>query len=253
MARLDDKVALVTGASRGIGAAIARRLGGEGAAVAVVYRTDPALAEEVVGDITAAGGKAQAFHCDVSRTGDITAMAEAVIAEFGGVDILVNNAGIYLLNVLGETPEDIWDRQMDTNLKGAFFTAEALLPQMKARGGGKIINIGSICGETGMLSSSVYCATKGGIKLMTKAMALDLRGDNIQVNSLSPGCVETDMNTGYRAEGESFFVPLQERFGPGDPWMQPDDMAGTALFLASSDSDRVTGANIMVDHGYSAY
>jgi NAD(P)-dependent dehydrogenase (short-subunit alcohol dehydrogenase family) len=250
---LDNKVALVTGGSRGIGAAIARRLGGEGAALAVVYRTDPALADTVVGDITAAGGKAQAFHCDVSRTGDITAMAAAVVAEFGGVDILVNNAGIYLLNELGETPEELWDRQMDTNLKGAFFTAQAVLPEMKARGGGKIINIGSICGETGLMSSSIYCASKGGIKLLTKALALDLRADNIQVNSLSPGCVESDMNAGYRAEGESFMASLQGRFGPGNPWMKPDDMAGTALFLASSDSDRVTGANIMVDHGYSAY
>ena len=253
MARLDNKVALVTSGSRGIGAAIARRLGGEGAALAVVYRTDAALAETVVGDIAAAGGKAQAFHCDVSRTGDITAMAAAVVTEFSGVDILVNNAGIYLLNELGETPEELWDRQMDTNLKGAFFTAQAVLPEMKAHGGGKIINIGSICGETGLLNSSIYCASKGGIKLLTKALALDLRADNIQVNSLSPGCVESDMNSGYRADGESFMAPLQGRFGPGDPWMQPDDMAGTALFLASSDSDRVTGANIMVDHGYSAY
>jgi len=250
---LENKVALVTGGSRGIGAAIARRLGAEGAAVAIVYRTDSAAADAVVGNITAAGGIAAAFQCDVARTSEIATMAAAAVAQFGGIDILVNNAGIYLLNVPGETPEEIWDSQMDTNLKGAFFTAQAVLPQMKARGGGKIINIGSICGETGMPSSSIYCASKGGIKLLTKALALDLRADNIQVNSLSPGCVESDMNTGYRAEGESYMAPLLGRFGSGDPWMKPDDMAGTALFLASPDSDKVTGANIMVDHGYSAY
>ena len=253
MARLENKVALVTGGSRGIGAAIARRLGEEGAAIAIVYRTDSAAADAVVGHITAAGGIAAAFQCDVARPSEIVTMVAAALAEFGGIDILVNNAGIYLLNVPGETSEEIWDSQIDTNLKGVFFTAQAVLPQMKARGGGKIINIGSICGETAMLSSAIYCASKGGIKLLTKALALDLRADNIQVNSLSPGCVESDMNAGYRAEGDSFMEQLQSRFGPGDPWMNPDDMAGTALFLASSDSDRVTGANIMVDHGYSAY
>ena len=253
MARLDGKVAVVTGGSRGIGAAIARRFGTEGARVAVVYRAAATAADEVVDGIKAAGGEAIAIHCDVAQPKASAAMAEATVAAFGGIDILVNNAGIYLLTTLGKTTEDEWDSQMDTNVKGAYFTAQAALPHMVAKGGGKIINIGSIGGETGMPSSAVYCATKGAIKLLTKSLALDLRPHNIQVNSLSPGCVESDMNAEYRVGIEGFTESLQGRFGEGDPWMVPDDMAGTAVFLASADSDMVTGANIMVDRGYSAY
>ena len=180
-------------------------------------------------------------------------MADAVAATFGGADILVNNAGIYLLTTLGETSEDEWDSQMNTNVKGAYFAAQALLPQMIARGSGKIINIGSILGETGLPASAIYSATKGAIKLMTRSLALDLRPHNIQVNSLSPGIVESDMNTEYRAEFGRHDAALLGRFGADDPWMVPDDLAGTAVFLASSDSDMVTGANILVDKGYSAY
>ena len=253
MGRLKNKVAVVTGGSRGIGAAIARRFGAEGARVAVVYKAAADAADEVVDAIEAGGGEAIAISCDVAQTKDCAAMAEAASAAFGGVDILVNNAGIYLLTVPGETTEEAWDSQMDTNVKGTYFAAQAVLPQMIGRGGGKIINIGSIAGETGMPSSAVYCATKGAIKLLTKSLALDLRAHNIQVNSLSPGCVESDMNAGYRTEVEGFMESLQGRFGAGNPWMVPDDMAGTAVFLASSDSNTVTGANVMVDNGYSAY
>lgn len=253
MGRLVGKVAVVTGGSRGIGAAIARRYGWEGASVAVVYRSDAAAAGAVVESIERAGGKAMAFPCDISRLDAIGATTAKVTAHFGGIDILVNNAGIYVLTTLGETTEDAWDSQMDTNVKGAYFMAQAVLPAMQARGGSKIINIGSTAGETGMPNSAVYCATKGAIKLMTKALALDLRPHNIQVNSLSPGCVESDMNAQYRAEIESFTEALQGRFGAGNPWKNPDDLAGTAVFLASSDSNMVTGANIMVDRGYSAF
>ncbi len=253
MGRLNDKVAVVTGGSRGIGAAIARRFGAEGARVAVVYKAAAEAADEVVAEIEAGGGEAAAIRCDVAQTSACAGMVDATVAAFGGIDILVNNAGIYLLTMIGETSEDAWDSQMDTNVKGTYFAAQAALPHMVARGGGKIINIGSIAGETGMPSSAVYCATKGAIKLLTKSLALDLRPHNIQVNSLSPGCVESDMNAGYRVEIEGFMDSLQGRFGAGNPWMVPDDMAGTAVFLASADSDTVTGANIMVDRGYSAY
>ena len=253
MGRLKDKVAVVTGGSRGIGAAIARRYGAEGARVAVVYKAAAEAADEVVADIRAAGSEATAIRCDVAQTQECNALAEAVAAAFGGTDILVNNAGIYLLTTLGETSEDEWDSQMNTNVKGAFFAAQALLPQMIARGSGKIINIGSILGETGLPSSAIYSATKGAIKLMTRSLALDLRPHNIQVNSLSPGIVESDMNTEYRAEFGRRDAALLGRFGGDDPWMVPDDLAGTAVFLASSDSDMVTGANILVDKGYSAY
>ncbi len=253
MGRLAGKVAVITGGSRGIGAAIAARYGRECASVAVVYRSDAAAAGAVVENIGKAGGRATAFSCDISNLHDIAATKAAIIAEFGGIDILVNNAGIYVLTVLGNTTEDVWDNQINANVKCAYFMAQAVLPEMQARGGGKIINIGSIAGETGMPSSAVDYATKGAIKLMTKALALDLGAHNIQVNSLSPGCVESDMNAGYRVEIEGFMEALQGRFGAGNPWMVPDDMAGTAVFLASSDSNMVTGANIMVDREYSDF
>ena len=253
MGRLNDKVAVVTGGSRGIGAAIARRYGAEGARVAVVYKAAADAAETVVADIENAGGEATAIRCDVALTKECNAMADAVAAAFGGTDILVNNAGIYLLTTLGETTEEEWDSQMNTNVKGAYFASQALLPQMMARGAGKIINIGSIVGETGLHASAIYCATKGAVKLMTKSLALDLRPHNIQVNTISPGCVESDMNTEYRAEFGRYNDVLLGRFGGDDPWLVPDDIAGTAVFLASSDSDMVTGANVMVDKGYSAY
>ena len=171
MGRLNDKVAVVTGGSRGIGAAIARRFGAEGARVAVVYKAAAEAADEIVAEIEAGGGEAAAIRCDVAQTSACAAMVDAAVAAFGGIDILVNNAGIYLLTTIGETSEDAWDSQMDTNVKGTYFAAQAALPHMVARGGGKIINIGSIAGETGMPSSAVYCATKGAIKLLTKSLA----------------------------------------------------------------------------------
>ena len=180
-------------------------------------------------------------------------MVEAVVAEFGGVDILINYAGLYLFTPLEGTTEAEWDQQLDTALKGPFFCAQAAVPHMKARGGGKIINIGSIFGEDGFPGSSGYCASKGAIKQLPRSLCLELRPFNIQVNTLSPGCIETDLNKEYREESEDFTRALQERFGAGNPWLQPEEMAGTAVFLASSDADSVTGANVMVDRGYSAY
>ncbi len=253
MGRLQDKVAIITGGSRGMGRSYCLRFGEEGAIVAVVYHTREDLAAEVVDTITANGGRAKAFQCDVTKPDEIKTMVTAVAGEFGGVDILINNAGLYLFTPLDETTEEDWDTQLNTTLKGPFFCAQAVLPYMKARGGGKIINIGSIFGEDGYPGSSGYCASKGAIKQVTRTLCLELRPFNIQVNSLSPGCVETDLNEEYRKESDEFMTTLQGRFGEGEPWMNPDEMAGTAVFLASSDSDSVTGANIMVDRGYSAF
>ena len=252
MGRLKGKVAVVTGGSRGIGAAIARRYGAEGARVAVVYKAAAEAADQVVADIEAAGSEATAVRCDVAQTAACNAMADAVAVAFGGADILVNNAGIYLLTTLGETSEDEWDSQMNTNVKGAYFVAQALLPQMMARGGGKIINIGSILGETGLPASAIYSATKGAIKLMTRSLALDLRPHNIQVNSLSPGPIGTPRvhaKHGGReaAERENGALTILDRMG------RPEEIAEAALFLASDESSYMTGADLLVDGGYNAW
>jgi NAD(P)-dependent dehydrogenase (short-subunit alcohol dehydrogenase family) len=253
MGRLQDKVAIITGGSRGMGRAYCLRFGEEGAIVAVVYHERADAAAEVVDAITANGGRAKAFQCDVTKPAESKAMVAAVADEFGGVDILINNAGLYLFTPLDETTEAEWDSQLNTTLKGPFFCAQAVLPYMKARGGGKIINIGSIFGEDGYPGSSGYCASKGAIKQLTRTLCLELRPFNIQVNTLSPGCVETDLNKEYREESDDFMSTLQGRFGEGEPWQKPEEMAGTAVFLASSDADSVTGANVMVDRGYSAF
>jgi NAD(P)-dependent dehydrogenase (short-subunit alcohol dehydrogenase family) len=253
MGRLQDKVAIITGGSRGMGRAYCLRFGEEEAIVAVVYHERADAAAEVVDAITANGGRAKAFQCDVTKPAESKAMVAAVADEFGGVDILINNAGLYLFTPLDETTEAEWDSQLNTTLKGPFFCAQAVLPYMKARGGGKIINIGSIFGEDGYPGSSGYCASKGAIKQLTRTLCLELRPFNIQVNTLSPGCVETDLNKEYREESDDFMSTLQGRFGEGEPWQKPEEMAGTAVFLASSDADSVTGANVMVDRGYSAF
>ena len=250
--KLEGKVAIVTGGSRGMGRSYCERFGDEGAAVAVVFRSSADAAQEVVESIEKAGGRASAFQCDVADVGAVKRMVAEVSKEFGGVDILVNNAGIYLFTPLEETTEETWDQQIDTNLKSTFFCAQAVVPEMKKRGGGKIINISSIFGQSGFAGSGAYCATKAGISLLTKTLGLELREANIQVNQISPGCIKTDMNAAYRAESEEFMAALQNHFGPGDPWLDPEELAGTAVFLASADSNSVTGANLNVDRGYAA-
>jgi 3-oxoacyl-[acyl-carrier protein] reductase len=251
--RLNDKVAIVTGGSRGMGRCYCKRFAEEGAKIALIYHSNAEAANDVTGAINANGGTSRAYQCDITNPGQIKKTFDKVAKDFGGIDILVNNAGIYLMTPIGETSEEIWDRQINTSLKGIFFCVQSAVPQMKQRGGGKIITIGSISGDPGVPGSSAYCAAKGATKMLSKSMALELREHNIQVNTLSPGCIETDMNEGYRKENPDFMTSLQERFGKGDPWMKPEEMAGTAVFLASSDSDSVTGANIMVDRGYAAY
>jgi len=236
-----------------MGRCYCERFAEEGAKVALIYRSQIKAAEDVVQLIAAKGGTAKAYQCDVTDPGQIDVTFATIAEGFGGIDVLVNNAGIYLLTPIGDTSEEVWDRQINTGLKGIFFCTQSAVPYMKKRGGGKIINIGSIAGDHGMPGSSAYCAVKGATKMLTKTMCLELREYNIQVNNLSPGCIETDMNKGYREENDDFMKSLQERFGTGNPWLGPEEMAGTALFLASSDSDAVTGANIMVDRGYAAY
>ena len=250
--KLEGKVAIVTGSSRGIGACIARRYGREGAAVAVVAHTKRDRASAVVAEIEAAGGKARAFVADIGVVADCERLAREVIDAFGTVDILVNNAGIFTPLPIEEVTEENWDAQHALNLKGAFFLTKAVVPTMKAKGAGKIVNISSIAGCGGFPNSSAYCATKGGLTNMTKALCLELAGDGINVNALSPGNIKTDMNAAYRAD-EAYDARQAELTPAGIGHMDPDQLTGAAVFLASADSDSVHGVDLLVDNGWAAW
>ena len=250
--KLEGKAALVTGSSRGIGACIARRYGREGAAVAVVGNTRRERAEAVVAEIEAAGGKAQAFMADVGVVSDCERLAGEVIETFGTVDILVNNAGVFTPMPIEEVTEENWDAQQALNLKGAFFMTKAVVPTMKARGAGKIINISSIAGCGGFPHSAAYCASKGGLTNMTKALCLELAADGINVNALSPGNIVTDMNAALRAT-DGYDARQAELTPAGIGHMDPEQLTGAAVFLASADSDSVHGADLLVDNGWAAW
>ena len=244
--KLEGKIAIVTGGSRGIGACIARRYGQEGATVAVVAHTKRDRAEGVVAEIEGAGGKAGAFVADIGAVADCERLAQEVIDAYGTVDILVNNAGIFTPTPIEEVTEEKWDAQHALNLKGAFFLTKAVVPTMKARGAGKIINISSIAGCGGFPNSSAYCATKGGLTNMTKALCLELAADGINVNALSPGNIKTDMNAAFRAD-EAYDARQAELTPAAIGHMDPEQLTGAAVFLASADSD------LVVDNGWAAW
>jgi NAD(P)-dependent dehydrogenase (short-subunit alcohol dehydrogenase family) len=250
--RLKDRVAIVTGGSQGIGESIARRYAAEGAMVAILNR-DQKKAATVVASIREAGGEALAVQVDIGRVAQIEAAVTSVVHAYGTVHILVNNAGLYLMSRLGETTEATFDAMIDTNLKAPFFVCQSVLPVFERQGHGKIINIGSIFGHDGYPDSAVYCGTKGAIVLLTKSLALELRDRNIQVNAIAPGWIETPMNEHARATDREYLRRVNERFGGPGGWLKPDELAGSAVFLASPDADSVTGAVLFVDRGWSAY
>lgn len=187
---LNGKVAIVTGAGRGMGRAIAQRLAGEGARVALVARTESALTE-VANAISAAGGTAASFVADVTNAAQVEAMAESVRAHFGGIDILVNNAFWGPPASLESTTEEVWDRTLDTTLKGPFLCTRAVFPAMRAAGGGRIVNIGSLAGKIGEDNRTAYCAAKWGLEGLTAALQVEMVKYNIHVHLISPAATHT--------------------------------------------------------------
>lgn len=242
---LEGKIAVVTGASRGIGRAIAIRLAGEGATVVINYNGSKEKAEEVKQEIEGAGGKAAVCQCNVADFDQCQAFIQKVIDEFGRIDILVNNAGITRDGLLMKMSEEDFDQVIETNLKGAFHTIRFAARQMLRQKSGRIINLSSVVGVTGNAGQANYAASKAGVIGLTKSAARELASRGITVNAIAPGFIETDMTSVLSEkvkEGAAAGIPLGA-FG------KPEDVAAAAAFLASDEAGYITGQVLHVDGG----
>jgi 2-dehydro-3-deoxy-D-gluconate 5-dehydrogenase len=246
---LSGKVALVTGGNGGIGLGMARGLAEAGAAVAVVGRNE-AKSLAAVSELEKSGSKAISVVADVTDKAAVAAMVDRVNGELGRIDILVNNAGINIRKPPHTLEIGEWDSVMATNLTSAFLCSQAVYPAMKAAGGGKIINIGSMMSIFGASFTPAYAASKGGIVQFTRSCACAWAADNIQANAVLPGWIDTDLTRRARKEIDGLHDRVLART-PAARWGAIGDFAGIAVFLASSASDFLTGTAIPVDGGYS--
>ncbi len=251
---LSGKVAFVTGGNRGIGRSIALGLASAGAAVAIAAR-DAAKAEETIAEIKAMGVGAFTVTVDVTRRADLAGAVALAEGELGPIDILVNNAGN--TDVTGgilNQGEEGWDKTIATHLDATFLISKLVARSMQARGGGKIINIGSIYSIFGASAIPAYGAAKGAVVQLTKAMAVELAAHNIQVNAILPGWFQTDMTEIVHTDADwaDFNTMLLART-PAGRWGDPDECAGAAVFLASPAAQFITGSSIIVDGGYAAF
>jgi 3-oxoacyl-[acyl-carrier protein] reductase len=247
MEKLSGKVAVVTGASKGIGAAIAEKFGSEGAKVVVNYARDKAGANKVVGKIKQGSGDAIAVQADVSKLKDVQHLFSETARSFGTVDVLVNNAGVYEFKPLDAVNEEHFRKIFDLNVLGLLLTTKEAVAHMNGHGG-SIINVSSIASKTPAVNSSVYSATKGAVDVISRALALELAPRKIRVNSLLPGATETE---GVRAleEYKNGFEEMAIARTPLGRMGTADDIAKVALFLASEDSGWITGEELLVGGG----
>lgn len=247
--RLAGKVAVVTGGGSGIGRAVALRFGAEGAAV-VVGDLVAENAETVAKEIEGAGGRAVGVGVDVSDPGQVEAMIDRGVAEFGGLDVLMTAAGVLSFGSAPETDPESWSRVIAINLTGTFLCARAAIPKMIERGGGSIVTVSSSTGAHDASPGNVaYVSSKGGVAMLTKAMAVDHAKDGVRVNAIAPGPTETPMLASVMTSDE------MKAFGEAMPigrLAQPEELAAAALFLASDDASYVTGAVFAVDGGQTA-
>lgn len=245
MGDFDDKVALVTGGSRGIGRAIAVELGKRGATVVLSYAGNEAAAAETVKTITDAGGKAKAIRFDVADTGACAKAVDDVVKEFGRLDVLVNNAGVAIDGLLMRFKDEDWDKTLDTNLKGAFALMRAVSRPMMKQKGGAIVNLSSVVGEMGNAGQAAYAASKAGLIGLTKSIARELASRNIRVNCVTPGFITTDMTATLNAE-------LKEKMAAAIPLSRignAEEVAAAVAFLASDAASYITGEVLKVNGG----
>lgn len=247
--RLQDQVAIVTGAAAGIGRGIALAMAKEGAKLVVADWSEEG-GRETVALVNNSGGKALFVKTDVSNPADINQMAQACLDEYGRIDILVNNAGIVRFAPFHETTEADWDAVININLKGVFLACKRVIPEMLKQGRGKIINMSSIAGQVGFENTGPYCASKGGVIAMTRALALEYAPHRINCNCIAPGIIKTAMTHDMLAD------PAQKQFlASATPYPregEPDDIAQATVYLASAESDFVNGHVLAVDGGWLA-
>ncbi len=246
--RLKERVALVTGGGQGIGRGIVQRFAAEGAAVAINYVGSPDRAQETLAAVQSASGQAIVVEADVSNVAQVYAMVDRVVERFGHLDVLVNNAGIETHAPFWEVAEADFDRVIAVNLKGTFFATQAVVNHLRKAGKpGKIVNISSVHEDLPFPNFAAYCASKGGIRMLTRDLAVELAPLNITINAIAPGAIETPINRALLNDPKKLsdlldHIPLR-RLG------KPEDVAGLAAFLASSDADYVTGATYLIDGG----
>lgn len=246
--RLQGKVVAITGGNQGIGLGIAQRFVQEGAAVSICYLSDKAGTENVVQGMRAAGAKAVAVQADVSKLADGQRFVEETASQLGEIDVLINNAGVERHADFWDVTEADYDFVMNVNLKGLFFITQAFVKhQMQVKAGGKVINISSVHEELPFPHFASYCASKGGVKMLTRDLAIELAPFHITVNSIAPGAIETPINARLLHDPVKLKallenIPLQ-RLG------KPEDVASMAVFLASDESSYITGTTFFVDGG----
>jgi NAD(P)-dependent dehydrogenase (short-subunit alcohol dehydrogenase family) len=254
MKRFAGKTALVTGGSSGIGQAIALRLAVEGARVAVTASSDAARAQEAAERIAVQGAETLGIVANVTSAASIAACVEKVKSAWGRLDILVNSAGVYYPTPLGETAEEALQQMLDINLKGVFLAMNAVTPEMKSQGGGKIVNVASVAAFIGSKNFSLYCAVKAGVVALTKSAALELAPFSINVNAVAPGNTATPINEHIRTLPE--WAERRALINANTPslrkWTPPEDIASIAVFLASDESRAMYGATVLADEGRAA-
>ena len=246
--RLEDKVAIVTGSSLGIGKAIALAFGREGAAVTVDYRSHEDEAREVVEEIEGSGGRAISVQADVTRPEDVENLVWKAVEEFGRLDVMVNNAGMEEKMPFLETPFEVWEKAIAVDLTGPWLGCQEAAKRMVEQGdGGRIINVSSVHEDLPMPTNSPYCAAKGGVRMLMRTIAVELAPHGITVNNIAPGAVETPMDAGIKQDPDLLEQLLSEI--PLNRMGQPEEVAELAVYLASDRSGYVTGSTFVIDGG----